>query len=162
MISTSSIINMLANSIQLGSMQDPPPARAVQGADTGPEAVETAQRGTVQISTLAQALHAKLNKAENKNSDIDDSGLPDAIKRLLKAIREIKEKLREQQEQLRAVMADRSLSDEDKATKMSSIQATMGTLQGALARAMQQLEKLIKDLKLGEEGVLKVMGLLIK
>ena len=162
MISTASIINMLANAIQHDSMQASPPARAVQGADTGPEAVETERRETVQISKLAQTLYVNLNKTENKHSDIDDSGLPDVIKRLLKTIREIKEKLREQQEQLRAVMEDRSLSDEAKMTKMSSIQATMGILQGQLSNAMKRLDKLIKDLKLGGEEVMKVMVLVIR
>lgn len=52
------------------------------------------------------------SKTESKNSDIDESGLPDTVKQLLKMIRELKAQLAEKMAELQALMAQSDMDDE--------------------------------------------------
>ncbi len=102
----------------------------------------------------------KQAQASQKNQDIDDSDLPDTIKDLLKMIRELKAKVQERTQALQQLMADTSLSDEERSLQTQQLQAEIATLSGALATAMGQLTKAIKEANLSDTQASEVAKLL--
>ncbi|SZD41022.1 Uncharacterised protein [Pseudomonas aeruginosa] len=101
-------------------------------------------------------------KTSGKYDDIENSGLPDEVQRILKMIRDLKEKLKAEQEKLQQIMNDASLSDETRQVKVAQSQAMINALSGALADANQMLAKVTKDLNLSKEDLVKVAALAMK
>lgn len=128
-------------------------ARA-DGTDT--EGQESAAGVILHISPAG----IKQAQASQKNQDIDDSDLPDTIKDLLKMIRELKAKVQERTQALQQLMADTSLSDEERSLQTQQLQAEIATLSGALATAMGQLTKAIKEADLSDTQASEVAKLL--
>lgn len=114
--------------------------------------------GSVKISMAGQAN----KKTSGKYDDIENSGLPDEVQRILKMIRDLKEKLKAEQEKLQQIMNDASLSDETRQVKVAQSQAMINALSGALADANQMLAKVTKDLNLSKEDLVKVAALAMK
>ncbi|MGB6007346.1 hypothetical protein [Castellaniella sp.] len=107
------------------------------------------------ISDLGRALSAASSKvassASNRYRDIDDSDLPDAVKNLLRMIRDLREKLAELARDLRETQADEGMDPEVKRTRLRQIQAQMSALNGALMAATQKLSSLMREMKLDKE-----------
>lgn len=122
------------------------------------------QVGSVRISGHGQALYAgnRASQAAGNSDDIDSSSLPDEIKQMLKMIREIKARLREQQQELVEVMADQTLGDDERKARMAAIQATMGSLSGALVSATVALNKLMNSMSLNDTQKTEVLTLMSK
>ncbi len=99
-------------------------------------------------------------QASNPNQDIEDSDLPDTIKDLLKMIRQIKAQLLERTQALQQLMADTSLSDEERQLQAQQLQGEITALNGALSAAMAQLVKTMKDAKLSDEQASQAAALL--
>lgn len=108
-----------------------------------PAAEESNPAVSVTISGAAMKAAAA---EKTSNSDIDDSGLSDTVKNLLKMIREIKKQIAEKQAEMAAVMADRSLSPEQAQAKAASLQSALAGLQSALGTAQASLSKAMKDM----------------
>lgn len=122
--------------------------------DTGPDTTPSRpgeQRTThlstpmspVDISPLGRSLAAQSSQRTDKNADIDNSDLPDAIKTLLKMIRELRAALEKKMQELREVQADMSLTPEQKKERMQMIQTEISGISSALVGATQNLNKLI-------------------
>lgn len=126
------------------------------GTDTGTERQESAAGVVLHISPAG----TRQARASQKNQDIDDSDLPDTIKDLLKMIRELKAQLQERTQALQRLMADTSLSDEERSQQAQQLQAEVTTLSGALATAMGQLTKAIKEVNLSDAQAGEVAKLL--
>ena len=119
--------------------------------------------GSVKISMAGLMMAGQANKkTSGKYDDIENSGLPDEVQRILKMIRDLKEKLKAEQEKLQQIMNDASLSDETRQVKVAQSQAMINALSGALADANQMLAKVTKDLNLSKEDLVKVAALAIK
>lgn len=104
--------------------------------------------GSVRIRISAEGLNAaaKYQKSEkNKNADIDDSDLPDAVKNMLKRIRDLREQLAQKQLELQQVMADQRLSEQEKEQKVTSLQAEIAALSGALVSVSNELNELLNS-----------------
>lgn len=112
---------------------------------------------SVTISGAAM-LAAKADKASN--SDIDDSGLGDSVKQLLKMIRQIKQQIAEKQAELAAVMADKSLTPEQAKARMSGLQSALNGLQASLTTAQASLTKSMKNMSGGDAA--KAANLAVK
>ena len=87
---------------------------------------------------------------KTSNSDIDDSGLSDNIKNLLKMIRQIKKQIAEKQAEMAAVMADKTLSPEQARARLSGLQSALSALQASLTGAQASLSKAMKDMSAGD------------
>lgn len=92
----------------------------------------------------------KAREAE-KNKDIEESGLPDNIKDLLKYIRELKTQISEKQAELQKVMADKQQSEEEWEVKIKQLQSELVALNGALVNANLNLRKALEDSNLSDE-----------
>ena len=104
----------------------------------------------VDLSSTGRSLSgSKLQKG--KNDDIDDSGLPDAIKQTLKRIREIKAQLQEKLQELQAAQANQQLTADQRKARVMAIQTEISSLSAALTTASGTLVKLMNDLPLSDE-----------
>lgn len=96
--------------------------------------------------TISGAAMTAAAAQRNQNSDIDDSGLPDQVQKLLKIIREIKKQLAEKQAQLQQVMTNSSLSPEQARAQASGLQMQVAALAASLLSATASLSQAMKDL----------------
>lgn len=100
------------------------------------------------------------SKTESKNSDIDESGLPDTVKQLLKMIRELKAQLAEKMTELQALMAQSDMDDETRQARAQALQTEVGSISGALTTATAELARVMRDQKLSTEQSAAVGSLL--
>ncbi len=124
----------------------------------------SSQADTIDISALGRTLASqmKTSQSDGKHSDINDSDLPAEVQRLLKLIRELKQQLQEQQQQLMEVMTDTALDEEARKLALAGIQASIGTLSGALMNAYNALIQLFKDLDMSSEQITQATALIMK
>lgn len=115
-------------------------AAAVTGTPAADEA-----KPAVSVTISGAAMKAAAAE-KTSNSDIDDSGLSDSVKNLLKMIREIKKQIAEKQAEMAAVMADKSLSPEQAQAKVAGLQSALAGLQAGLTTAQAALAKAMKDM----------------
>lgn len=99
---------------------------------------------------------------QQDKTDIDESGLPEPIKNLLKHIRELKKQLAEKQQERQETLADPSLSDEEKANRVQMLQGEISALNSALIVANHSLTELIKAVDMTDEQVSKALMLSMK
>ncbi|MBM7059445.1 hypothetical protein JQX08_01875 [Pseudomonas sp. UL073] len=111
------------------------------------------QRRSTPATTLSEAMagvrvtlsELGRSKAASKDSDIDDSSLPDAIKASLKLIRALKQQIADKLLELQAVMREQALDKEARLQRTSALQGELAVLNGALVGAMADLAKAVKD-----------------
>ncbi|WP_271408328.1 hypothetical protein [Pseudomonas sp. Q1-7] len=120
---------------------------------------------SVDMASLRQGLRVSLSDLGKpgqppKNDDIDESSLPDAIKEVLKMIREIKAQIAERKAELEAIAADRSLDEETRMQRMEAVQSQLASLQGALSSANANLAKLVREAGLSQEQAAELSALL--
>lgn len=125
-------------------------------ASTAAEPVSPASQG-VRVSLSAGGLQASRSSGDK---DIEESGLPDTIQKMLKMIRKLQKELAEKMEQLNAVMQDNSLSPEEMRQRVSSLQAEITGIAGALTTANAALAKAMKQQSLTPDQLAKVLQLL--
>ncbi|WP_342650936.1 hypothetical protein [Pseudomonas sp. REB1044] len=113
---------------------------------------------SVDISNLSIE---KLKKENEENKDIDESGLPEATKEILKNIRRIKKQIEEKQAELRAIEQDGTLDPQTRMIKIQGAQAAIKTLQGMLTEATGALAKQMKH-GLSADQALKAGSLAMK
>ncbi|OPA99714.1 hypothetical protein BFW87_03090 [Pseudomonas fluorescens] len=112
------------------------------------------------VVTISGAGLKAAQGGSNPNKDIDDSGLKDNIKQLLKMIRELRKQLAEKMAQLSAVMNDTALSPDARQAKVAGLQGDIASIQSGLMTAMAQLAKSLKDES--PEANMTAMALLAK
>lgn len=98
----------------------------------------------VTISPLGRGLAAESTQRTDKNADINNSDLPDAVKTLLKMIRELHAALEKKMQALQEVQADMSLTPAQKKERMQRIQTEIAGLSSALVGATQDLNQMLK------------------
>lgn len=123
--------------------------RQASTAERTPEELREGLR--VSLSELGRSLFAK---TEKKNQDIDESGLPDSIKQLLKMIRELKAQIAAKEAELKALMADQNLDPEARQAQLEALQSELAMLNGAWASANANLIKQLQEQGLSDEQML--------
>jgi len=123
--------------------------RQASTAERTPEELREGLR--VSLSELGRSLSAK---TEKKNQDIDESGLPDSIKQLLKMIRELKAQIAAKEAELKALMADQNLAQEARQVQLEALQSELAILNGAWASANANLIKQLQKQGLSDEQML--------
>ncbi|TFW45396.1 hypothetical protein PspCFBP13506_04430 [Pseudomonas sp. CFBP13506] len=110
--------------------------------------------------TISGAAMKAAAAQKTSNNDIDDSGLADNVKQLLKMIRDIKKQIAEKQAEMAAVMADKNLSPEQARARLAGLQSALSGLQAGLTSAQASLAKAMKDMSAGD--AIKASGLAMK
>ena len=108
-------------------------------------ATETKVVEGVTVTISADAFKAA-GAAKSSNADIDDSGLDDNVKQVLKMIRQLKQQIAEKQAELAAVAAANNLSPEEARAKTSALQSEISSLQAGLMSAQASLAKAMKGM----------------
>ncbi|WP_161865375.1 hypothetical protein [Pseudomonas yangonensis] len=134
-IPSSGPLSNLAQSVQ----------RQFTAVEPSPEEVREGLR--VSLSELGKSMSVK----PDKNEDIDKSELPQAIKDLLKMIRELRAQIAEKQAQIDAIMSDQSLDAEAKRQQIEGLQSELASLNSALTTANANLIKLMRENGLSSE-----------
>lgn len=133
-----------------------------EATEEAPEksAIATPTEG-IKVSLSGVGLQ-KAAEGDNANQDIEQSGLPENVQKVLKMIREIKQKIAEKQAELQALMADQSTSPELKRSKIQAVQIALNGLTSSLMTANASLEKLSKSGNLSEAQVKQASVLAMK
>nr|WP_226942067.1 hypothetical protein [Pseudomonas lundensis] len=149
---------------QSGMLHIPAPVQNTQGQKTADkdakldvDATPPAEGVSVTISGAALKA-AGAQKADN--SDIEDSGLPDNIQKLLKMIRDVKKQIAEKQQQLQQVLTNSSLSPEQAKAQASALQGEISSLTASLITLNASLAKAMKDMS--SDDALKAASLAAK
>jgi hypothetical protein len=153
---------MLSLNTQLASrtqIQALPETKKPAEKDAATAATTDDTKPAVSVTISGAAMKASAAE-KTSNSDIDDSGLADNVKNLLKMIREIKKQIAEKQAEMAAVMADKNLSPEQARARLSGLQSALSGLQASLNGAQASLSKAMKDMSAGD--AIKAAGLAMK
>ncbi len=135
-------LNLTVN-VPVSSVQMTPSSSAT--ADVEPAATEA--RGIeVNLSPEGKAAAA----SGSRDADIEQSGLPEGVQKLLKAIRELQRKMEETLEQIQQILNDQSLSDTERQTKVAALQTALGALQQQISSTNSELTVMMNQLKLDE------------
>ncbi|MGF6097268.1 hypothetical protein [Pseudomonas sp. 18175] len=134
-----------------------PTASAVKSAAAVEEqdaAVPNASEG-IKVTISSDAFKAA--EVKSTDSDIDESGLDDNVKQMLKTIRALKQQIDEKLAELQAVAMDQSLSPEERQAKVANLQTAISSLQAGLITAQTSLAKAMKGMS--PEDIGKVLAL---
>ncbi|MCF5707801.1 chemotaxis protein [Pseudomonas syringae] len=135
-------LNLTVN-VPVSSVQMTQPSSAT--ADVEPAATEA--RGIeVNLSPEGKAAAA----SGSRDADIEQSGLPEGVQKLLKAIRELQRKMEETLEQIQQILNDQSLSDTERQTKVAALQTALGALQQQISSSNSNLTVMMNQLKLDD------------
>jgi len=140
------MLSITTNLVSHTQIQVLPETKQVNAANEIAAASATDEVKPAVSVTISGAAMKASTTAKNANSDIDDSGLADNVKNLLKMIRNIKKQIAEKQAEMAAVMADKSLSPEQARAKLSGLQAALGGLQASMISAQASLAKVMKGM----------------
>lgn len=131
-------------------------ARADQADDSAQPASAATEGVRVNLSLKGLEVAAK----QQGDSDIDESGLPESIRQLLKMIRKLQKELAEANRQLQALMRDRSLDPVQMQKKTAALQARVSALSASLNTVNFGLVKAMSQANLSPDQVGKAMKLL--
>lgn len=159
-------ITVTHNSFSFNSFPVDSQSANISSNATGELSSNSEQRSGVHVdlSNLGQALSMGLQETqstkEKKLANIDESGLPDAIKEILKRIVELQQQLKEKQNELQKIMQDQSLSPEERQQKSAALQKEMSTLQSALGEAMSLLSKTMQETGIDKASAMEIASLI--
>ena len=111
------------------------------------------------VVTISGAGMKASGAAKSPNNDIDESGLDDNVKQMLKMIRQLRQQIAEKQAELAAVQADKSMTPEQAQARTSALQGELSSLQAALMGAQASMSKVIKTLD--PQSALKASSLMM-
>ncbi|MBV4451998.1 MULTISPECIES: hypothetical protein [Pseudomonas] len=130
-------IPTVPNANPIAKVKEEAPAEETSAA---PKVVEG-----VSVTISAEAFKSA-GAAKSSNADIDDSGLDDNVKQVLKMIRQLKQQIAEKQAELAAIAAANNLSPEEARARTSALQSEISSLQAGLMSAQTSLAKSMKGM----------------
>lgn len=105
------------------------------GSDANPEAPIT--REGVKVDLSMEGLRASASSATSKSSS--EANQAKQLQQIREQIKELQQQIQEQQAEMQAILANRSLSDEEKTRAVSTIAQQLANLNGSLASATAEL-----------------------
>ncbi|MBI6705818.1 chemotaxis protein [Pseudomonas viridiflava] len=116
--------------------------------ESAPPDAETAPRQSpgVQVNLSPEGKAAA--SSASRDSDIEQSGLPEGVQKILKAIREVQRKIEELQQQIQHVLADRGPGEDERNSRIATLRSSMGRLQQQVSNYSADLSVLMSRLKL--------------
>lgn len=127
------------------------------------QAEEARQGGSVASEGVKVNLSLKGLEVASKlqgDADIDESGLPESVRQLLKMIRKLQKELAEANRQLQALMRDRSLDPVEMLKKTAALQARVSAFSASLNTVNFGLVRAMSQANLTPDQVGKAMKLL--
>ncbi|CAG9167801.1 hypothetical protein LMG23992_00917 [Cupriavidus laharis] len=119
------------------------------------------QPGTdVRISMSGSALASRgtAKEASTKDSDIDNSNLPDNVKKLIKRLRELREKLEQKVQELQELSNSTAGSPEQRRMRIEALRSEVGALTAAMNSVSADLAQATRKFTSDEK---KLVGSLI-
>ena len=151
------MLNLGINSAGLKSAPHSAAALADTHKKTAPfSGAENAASIHVDLSPLG----IQKSKNADRDKDIEESELPDNVKRSLKMIRDQQEKLEEMQQELQKLMSDNSIPSDEKQQKMKFLQAEISSLSRTITDAKSNLIKAMQDQGLTDQQMQTAMALM--
>lgn len=139
-----SVIAAYNPAIRVPSVPDAKPTATAKETPSA-TAPETKVVEGVTVTISGEAFKAA-GASKSANADIDDSGLDDSVKEVLKMIRKLKQQIAEKMAELQAIAADKSLTPEQARAKTASVQGAISSLQAGLMTAQTSLAKAMKTM----------------
>lgn len=149
-----SVIAAYNPAVRVPAVPDAKPAAESDEKSTPSSETKVVEGVTVTISAAAFKAAAAPKSA---NADIDDSGLDDNVKQVLKMIRQLKQQIAEKMAELQAIAADKSLTPEQAQARIANVQGAISSLQAGLLTAQTSLAKAMKTMS--ADAVLKAASL---
>ncbi|AZF06715.1 hypothetical protein [Pseudomonas sp. R5-89-07] len=141
-----SVISAYNPTVRVPIVPDAKPAtEANEKVPAVEKSTETKAVEGVTVTVSAAAFQAA-GKAKSSNADIDDSGLDDNVKQVLKMIRQLKQQIAEKQAELAAVAMANNLSPEEARARTSALQGEISSLLAGLMSAQISLAKAMKGM----------------
>lgn len=138
-----SVIAAYNPAVRVPTVPDAKPAAETDEKSTPSSETRVVEGVTVTISAAAFKAAAAPKSA---NADIDDSGLDDNVKQVLKMIRQLKQQIAEKMAELQAIAADKSLTPEQAQARIANVQGAISSLQAGLLTAQTSLAKAMKTM----------------
>ncbi len=91
------------------------------------------------MSGSALAAGRTERQASTKDSDIDNSSLPDTIKKLIKRLRELREKLEQKVQELQALSNSTAGNPEQRSMRIDALRTEVGALTAAMGSVSADL-----------------------
>ncbi|RRV05643.1 chemotaxis protein [Pseudomonas sp. v388] len=134
-------------------------------AQTAANADESTRNVTAPVETPAVKVDLSsagkaASSASSRNADIEQSGLPESVQKILKAVRELQRKIQETMEQLQKVLSDKSLTYDERQTKATALQTVLGMLQRQISNSTADLSILMNQLQSSDSDKIKA-GILV-
>ncbi|WP_085577566.1 MULTISPECIES: hypothetical protein [unclassified Pseudomonas] len=116
---------------------------------------------SVKVSLSGEALEKSAGFGGD-NHDIEGSDLPENVQQLLKMIRKFRQQITEKNARINAVMADKTLSNEERTAKIAALKSAISALNTGLITANLSLAKVVDQSGLTSEQNMKTASLLTK
>lgn len=140
--------------------------RTVIRSETQPAQV-TSDTEAVNSSDKMSGIHVDLSplglqKSKNagRDTDIDESELPESVRSALKVIRDQQEELEKKREELQKLTNDNSMPPKEKDQKLKQLQAEISSLLRAISDAKSNLLSSMQDQGLSDQQIQKAMQLM--
>lgn len=98
--------------------------------------------------------------SSSKNSDIEQSGLPESVQKILKAIRELQKKIAETLDKIQEVLNDKTLSYDERQTRATALQTVLGMLQRQVSNSTADMANLMNQMHASDADKVKA-GILV-
>lgn len=154
---TTAVLNTHLDSKQ--SDQSPFPKFAPELDDLAKPQIKDDSRVHVQVSTASRL--GGMSQKSSSNETIEQSDLPDAIKKLLSYLRELRDKILVKLAELQKIMNDTKMRADLRKQRIQMLQAEIMALEAGYITATRALDKLITQLDLSTEQQMQVVDLLL-
>ena len=136
-------------------------ANAVNAASDTPGIATTEPSADVRISMSGSALASgrSTKQAAAKDSDIDDSNLPDNVKKLVKRLRELRQKLEQKAQELQELSNSTAGNPEQRRMRIEALRTEVGALTSAMNSVGADLAQATRKFSRDEKAV--VAGLIM-
>lgn len=142
---------------------DTPPVMNIQVVTSTSTSVtdSPASASVTSATTKVQISKEGKEKLEGeKNADIDQSGLPEDVKEVLKNIRKLQEKIAEKNQELMELLGDKTLPEDEMKRKRDFLTTTIRGMQSALSVATNALNNAMSSNNLSSDSRSQAKGLI--
>ncbi|MCH5553165.1 hypothetical protein [Pseudomonas syringae] len=95
-----------------------------------------------------------------KNADIDQSGLPEDVKEVLKNIRKLQDQIAEKNQELMELLNDKTLSEDERKRQRELLTSTIRSMQSALSQATSALNNAMSSNNMDSDSRSQAKGLI--
>lgn len=145
------------------STLDTPPIMNIQVVTSTSTSVtdSPASASVTSATTKVQISKEGKEKLEGeKNADIDQSGLPEDVKEVLKNIRKLQEKIAEKNQELMELLGDKTLDEDEMKRERELLTTTIRAMQSALSVATNALNDAMSSHNLSSDSRSQAKGLI--